>query len=211
MAGKRKRFRWGWVWIVVRALAGGGYAWQMQQDGAKKAKEIPKGVQVGKAARGNIDQKINATGVIAAQTGAKVNIGSQISGIVLTLPADVGAQVRKDQVVATIFSQDLEAQVEQQARNVDVARAGVVQSEARLRQVALNAGLSVDQTQAQINEADFGVRAASERMRAADASAKLQPTQTSSEIARAEAALSTARSQEKQTKATVALQIRQAQ
>ena len=208
---KRRRIRWGWIWVLVLGLAGGGFAWQQQQNAAKTAREIPKGVQVGRVERGAIEQKINATGVIAAQIGAKVNIGSEIAGRVRSLPADVGSVVRRNQVVAVIASPDLEAQVEQQQRSVEVARAAVAQSESRLRQAGLTAGMTESQTAAQIQEAEFAVRAAGERLKMTEANSRLSPEQTTSEIARAQAALSTARSQEKQTKATVALQIRQAQ
>lgn len=197
--------------MAVVVLAGGGYAFQQSVQARRTSREIPKGVQIGKAERGDIDQKITATGVIGAQTGAKVNIGSQTPGRIKSLPVDVGARVVKDQVVAVIDSPDIEAQVEQQRNNVQVAQANVAAAESRLRQSLLNAGLTDDQTAAQINEATYSMRAARERLEQARAGSSYQPTQTETEIARAEAALSTARSQQKQTQATVALQIRQAQ
>lgn len=211
MAGRRRRrFPWGWV-VTLTVVAGGvgGWFW-WQQTNAAKAAELPKGVQVGKAEIGTIDQKVTATGVIAAQTGAKVNIGSQITGRIRSLPADVGTLVRANQIVAELDSPDLEAQVEQQQRNVDVARATVTQMESRLRQAGLTVGLSRDQTTAQISEAEFSLRAARERLKTAEASARLSPEQTEAEIRRSEAALSTARSAEKQVQATVSLQIQQA-
>lgn len=197
--------------MALIALAAGGYFVQQTQMAQKAAREIPKGVQVGKAVLGNLDQKISATGVIAAQTGAKVNIGSQIPGQIETLPVDVGAKVRKGQIVATINSPDLAAQVEQQRSNVRVAEAAVAAAKSRLQQALLNAGLTGDQTVAQIDEATYSLRAARERLEQAQASSKYQPTQTETEIARAEATLSTAKSVQKQVQATVALQIRQAQ
>jgi HlyD family secretion protein len=211
MAAKKRRIRWGWVWIVLLTAGGGAYAFWQQQSAAGKGAEIPKGVQLGKVERGSIDQTITGTGVVAAQTGAKVNVGSQITGRIRSLPADVGTFVRANQVIAVLDSPDLEAQVEQQLRNVEVAKAAVTQSESRLTQAGLTAGLSREQTGAQIQEAEFALQAAKERLQQAQAQAKMTPTQTSSEVARAKAALSTAQSAEKQTKATVALQLRQAQ
>jgi HlyD family secretion protein len=210
MVGKKKRIRWNWVVLVILAIAGGGFAfWQQRAAAGRDA--LPKGVQVGIAQRGDIDQKISATGVVAAQTGAKVNIGSEISGRIKSLPADVGAVVRKGQVVAVISSPDLEAQVEQQQRNVEVTAAGLEQVRSRLAQAQLNMRLTQAQTRAQIDEARFGVSAAGERLHMAEATSRLQPTQTATEIARAEAALSTAKSQQKQTQATVALHLKQAE
>lgn len=209
MARRKRRFPWGWTITAVLILGGAGFGVQ-QMLGVARAEEIPRGVQVGTVTRGDVDQKITATGVVAAQTGAKVNIGSQITGRIRSLPADVGSTVQANQVIAVLDAPDLEAQVEQQRRNVEVARAEVAQSESRLRQARLTAGLTKDQTEAQITEAEFAQRAAEERVRMADATSRLQPSQTEAEITRAESALSTARSQQKQVRASVELQIRQA-
>ena len=212
MAGKKpKRRSLGWVWGVLLAAAIVAYGGWYVQNQAAEAKKLPVGVQTGKAERGNIDQKITATGVAAAQTGAKVNIGSQISGRVRSLPADVGAMVHKGQVVAVLDAPDLQAQVEQQRQSVAASEANLAQADSRLRQANLNATLSKEQTAAQISEANYAMKGAEERVRMAEAQTKLQPTQTTAEIARAETALSTARSQERQVKQTVNLQLQQAQ
>jgi len=208
---KRKRIPWGWIWVALLAASGAGYGFWYQKTVLAEAGKLPAGVQIGKATRGNIDQKITATGVAAAQVGAKVNIGSQITGRIRSLPADVGTVVRAGQVVAILDAPDLQAQVEQQRQSVSVAEAAVEQAESRLRQAALTASLTREQTKAQIEEADSAVKGADERLQVAEAMNKLQPTQTASEIARAEAALSTAQSQERQVLQTIKLQLLQAQ
>lgn len=211
MGVRKRRIPWGWIGILVVSLAGGAFAVWQQRTAAARASEIPKGVQIGRAERGNLDQKVSATGVVAAQTGAKVNIGSQITGRIRRLPADVGTHVRVNQVVAELDVPDLQAQVEQQTQNVAVARANLEQARSRLSQAELNVNLSRDQTDAQILEAEFAIKAAQARLEMSQATARMQPTQTSSEIARAEAALSTALSSERQVKQTVNLQRLQAQ
>jgi HlyD family secretion protein len=208
---KRRPFRWGWIWAVVLAAAVAGYGIWYRQTVMAAAGKLPAGVQTARVTRGNIDQKITATGVAAAQTGAKVNIGSQISGRIRSLPADVGTVVRAGQVVAVLDAPDLQAQVEQQRQSVSVAEAGLEQAESRLRQALLTAGLSKAQTRAQIDEADSAVKGADERLRVAEAARQMQPSQTTSEISRAQAALSTARSGERQVRQTTNLQILQAQ
>ncbi|MFN3652974.1 MAG: efflux RND transporter periplasmic adaptor subunit [Armatimonadota bacterium] len=211
MAGKkRSRFRWGWVWAALLVVGGGGYGAWYQQNAAAQAGKLPAGVQTGTVSRGDIDQKITATGVVAAQIGAKVNVGSQISGLIRSLPADVGALVRTGQVVAVLDSPDLQAQVEQQRQSVQVAEASLAQAESRLRQAELNAELTREQNQAQIAEARSALLGADERLSVAESLNKLQPTQTSTEIARARAGLSTAHAQERQVQKTVAMQIAQA-
>jgi RND family efflux transporter MFP subunit len=212
MGGKKRARRAGpWIgWGLVAAGAIGGGIWyqrKLQEDAAK----LPRGVQTARVDRGDIDQKITASGVAAAQVGAKVNIGSQITGRIRSLPADVGTLVRAGQVVAILDSPDLEAQVEQQKQSTQVAAANLEQAESRLRQALLTADLSKEQTTAQINESESALRGAEARLRAASSMKELQPAQTTAEIARAEAALSTARSQEHQVRETVAQQILQAQ
>ncbi|HTE21060.1 MAG TPA: biotin/lipoyl-binding protein, partial [Armatimonadota bacterium] len=208
---KKRRVPWGWIWALFLVGGGAGYWFWDQQARAGNASKLPPGVQVGKAERGNIDQKITATGVVAAQTGAKVNIGARVSGRISSLPADVGTLVRAGQVVAVLETPELQAQVEQQRQSVAAAEAGVQQAQSRLEQAKLNATLSVDQNRAQIEEASSALQGASERLQIAEAAAQRQPTQTATEIARAEAALSTARSQERQVQQTVNLQLLQAQ
>jgi RND family efflux transporter MFP subunit len=209
MVKKRKRFPWGWVVVGLLVAGGGGYGY-WQYTNASKSAQLPTGVQIGTAKRGEISQQITATGVVAAQVGAKANIGSQISGRVSTLPADVGAQVRAGQVVATIDAPDLQAQVEQQRQSVSVAQSTLDGAESRLNQARLNVELSEEQTRTQIAEAEAARRAAQQRLKVAQATTELEPTQTRSEIERAEAALSTARSTENQVKQTVNLQLLQA-
>jgi len=211
MAAKKKRIPWGWIWLVIILAGGGGYYGWQQVNNASKAEELPKGVQVAFVTRGDLDQKITATGVVAAQTGAKVNIGSRITGRVEKLPADVGAKVKKGQVVAILAVPDFEAQVEQQRRNVEVAQATLAQAIPRLEQARLNVALSQGQTDAQIREADFAVRAARARLESSQASAKMSPGQTTAEVNRTEAALAAARTSERQVQQTIAQQLLQAQ
>ncbi len=214
MAEKKRKRRTPWgpiiVGVVVLGGVGGAWAWQ-QQNAAGEANKLPTGVQVGRVERGDLEQKITASGVVAAQIGAKVNIGSQVSGRIKSLPADVGALVKVGQIVAVLDVQDLQAQSEQQRQAVAGAAATLDQSRARLRQAELTWQLTVEQNKAQISEAGFAVGAAQERLRQAELSANISPPQTSAEVARANAALSTAKAQQTQVKQTVALQLQQSQ
>ena len=211
MAVRKRKAPWGWLVLVLLIAGGAGGYYMYQQNNSKKAAELPKGVQIGTVTRGDLDQKVTATGVVAAQTGAKVNIGSRITGRVKSLPADVGAHVAQNQVVAILEVPDLEAQVEQQRRSVEVARASLAQAIPRLEQARLSVQLAKDQNQAQIDEADYAVRAARARLEGSESANKMQPSQTSAEIARTQAVLATAKTGEHQVKQTVAQQLLQAQ
>ncbi len=208
-AGKKKRL--GWIpWAGVVILLG---VVMVQRRSASTAPggPLPTGVEVAKAERGTQQRKIAATGIVASQIGTQVKIGSQITGRIRELPADVGTRVKANQVVAVLDLPDLQAQVDQSRHSVASSEAAVAQAKSRFEQAQQLAGFTAEQTAAQIADAEAALSAAQARVESAQASAKLQPIQTVSEIKKAEAALSSARSAELQTKQTVAQQILQAQ
>lgn len=210
MGKKRKRIRWSLlVWAAVAVMGAAFVAQRRLQSG--RGTSIPQGVQVAAATRGAIQERITATGIVAAQTGAMVKIGSQVTGRIRRLPADVGTQIQAGQVVAVLDSPDLQAQVDQQRHSVDAAEAALAQAQSRLHQAIENAGLSKQQTRAQIAEAAAALQAAAGRVESSAATAQLQPTQTATGITSAAAALSTAQSQQQQVEQTVRQQILQAQ
>src|SRR5438046_2141874 len=210
MGKKRKRIRWSLlIWVVVVAV-GASYAVQRRLQSGRGT-GIPEGVQVAAAVRGAIQERITATGVVAAQTGAMVKIGSQITGRIRRLPADVGTQIQAGQVVAVLDSPDLQAQVDQQRHSVAAAEASLAQARSRLHQAIENSGFSKQQTDAQIAEADAALKAAAGKVESSAATAQLQPTQTATGITSAAAALSTAQSQQQQVEQTARQQILQAQ
>jgi HlyD family secretion protein len=168
-------------------------------------------VDVIKAEVGTQTQKIVATGVVASQTGTQVKIGSQITGRIRALPADVGTQVKANQIVAVLDLPDEEAQVDQQRQAVIGAQAGLAQARSRFEQATETAGYTQDQTRAQVAEAEAALRSARAKADSASAAARLQPIQTSTDIQRAQAALSSANSGLRQVEQTIRQQIQQSQ
>lgn len=67
----------------------------------------------GTAERMDLTQSVSATGSVTAQTGAMVKIGSQITGRIKRLFADVGTQMKAGDVIAELDVPDLQAQVQQ--------------------------------------------------------------------------------------------------
>jgi RND family efflux transporter MFP subunit len=200
-----------WLWIVALLGAIGIGAFMRFRPPVPSGAAVPEEVQVAGVEQGTLKRRITATGVVAAQTGALVKIGSQITGRIRNLPADVGSRVRAGQVVAVLDSPDLEAQVRQQQHNVGAARASLTQAQARLRQRLANAGFTRDQTEAQIREASAALDASQSKVDAAGATALLQPQQTRAEINRAAATLSSAQATLRQAEQTARQQIQQAQ
>jgi RND family efflux transporter MFP subunit len=74
---------------------------------------------------GSIDETVLATGVIRPVTGAEVNVGSRISGTVVSLPVAIGDRVEIGQLLAELDATSLEAQT-------DEARADVALSQPRI-------------------------------------------------------------------------------
>ncbi len=198
------------VWIVVVVvLVGAGYF--MMRRGASASTGIPAGVETAKGQIGDQQQKINATGVIASQIGTQIKIGSQVTGRIIKLPADVGTHVKANQVVAVLDSPDIQAQVDQQQYSVSAAEASLAQAKSRLEQAEETAGFTRQQTAAQIAQADAALKAAEAKVESSVATAQYQPAQTAANIKKSEAALSTAQSAVKQREQTIRQEIQQAQ
>lgn len=75
-----------------------------------------------KVERASIIQMVSATGSVTAQTGAQVNIGSQITGRIKQLVADVGTKLKAGQLIAVLDLPDIEAQYKQSQANLQSAR-----------------------------------------------------------------------------------------
>jgi len=75
---------------------------------------------------------LNATGYVVAQR--KASVASKATGRMEWLGVQEGSRIRKNEVIARLESQDMEAARDQAKANVRVARAGVEQADAELRE-----------------------------------------------------------------------------
>ncbi len=194
--------------IVTAALLSGaawwGYARSQPKDDRQK-------LLTAVVTRGDLVETINATGSITAQTGAQVKIGSQITGRIKRLYADVGSFVQQNQVIAELDLPDIEAQVTQ-------AQANLAAAKTRLSSAEYNLVLQKTQTATGIQTAQSQINGAVARLRSVRAAANLQVAQTpenirraEAEVARVKATVSTAQSNLRQTEASAKLQISTAQ
>jgi multidrug efflux pump subunit AcrA (membrane-fusion protein) len=76
-----------------------------------------------RVARRELTATVRATGAVKPQVGAEVRVGSRISGRVTRLHANIKDEVRKDQVLAELEKEELEAAVAQRKAEVLVAEA----------------------------------------------------------------------------------------
>jgi HlyD family secretion protein len=86
--------------------------------------------------RGDVNVAISATGTPNAVV--TVQVGSEVSGIVVSLYADFNTRVTKGQLIARIDPAPFQAKVDQAQANLDSARASVANAEAVVQQASAN-------------------------------------------------------------------------
>jgi HlyD family secretion protein len=133
--------------------------------------------------RGDLEETVSATGSVSAQTGAQVKIGSQITGRIKRLYADVGSRVRAGQVIAELDLPDIQAQLDQAQANLELARTKLVQQQSevamqhtQVRSAVAQARAQLQSSQSNLNAtqagADLQVANAQEQLRQARATAR---------------------------------------
>jgi len=85
-----------------------------------------------RVALGPLSESITATGVIRPVTGAEVNVGSRISGTVVSLPVEVGDRVVSGQLLAELDATALQAQADEARADVNLAMPRVDLAESTL-------------------------------------------------------------------------------
>jgi HlyD family secretion protein len=111
-----------------------------------------------KVDRGEVAQVVQATGTINAVTS--VQVGSQVSGNIMTLSADFNSVVKKGQVVAQIDPAVFRAQMQQAEADLANAQANVKALEAQVETQKANANAAqanVAKAQANLNDAKLNL------------------------------------------------------
>lgn len=191
------------ILLLALTVAGGWYAWVKTHPAEDENSKL----LTATVTRGDLLETVSSTGSITAQTGAQVKIGSQITGIIRRLYADVGAQVKAGQVIAELDLPDIQAQVSQAEANLAAARVRLAQQQDGYAMQQAQSENAVAQAVAELNRAQS-------RLDAARANAQQQIAQTPTNVRRAETALgvakaglSTARATLQQTQASADLQV----
>ena len=130
--------------------------------------------------RATIVQIISATGSVTAQTGARMKIGSQITGRIKRLFADVGSHVRAGQVIAELDLPDIQAQLDQALASLKSARL-------RADQEVSGVGLQRTTTSSDITKAQGDLSSAKAAYNQAVQNAKLQVNASAAAVNQAEA------------------------
>jgi RND family efflux transporter MFP subunit len=100
-----------------------------------------------KVSLGTLNETVMATGVIRPVTGAEINVGSRISGTVVSLPVAVGDRVEIGQLLAELDATALEAQADEARADVALSqpRIELAQSILTRRQRLAEKGLASDE------------------------------------------------------------------
>ena len=198
--------------VITVALAGGlgWYGWTKSHPAEDPNSKLLTAV----VTRGDLIEAVSATGSVTAQTGAQVKIGSQITGTIKKLNADIGTYVKAGDVIAELNLPDLQAQVAQSEASLAQAQGNLAQAQTHYAQQQSGVGMQRTQTSGAIDAARADLRAAQARLNSALAAAQQQSAQTPQDVRRgetgvgvAQAALSTAQSNLRQTQASADLQI----
>ena len=134
-AGGRGR---GW-WVVLAAvaivLAAGGWLWSKRVDAAPVTTAAVVARTGSGAAAGAV---LNASGYVTARRRATVS--SKVTGKVLEVFVEEGKAVRKGQVLALLDDSQMRAALAVAEAQLESARRGAAEDEARLRQAELTLG-----------------------------------------------------------------------
>lgn len=145
----------GFVTLMI-VIGVGLYSWSSQD--AVSSSEIRKTTRV---RMGTLNETVLATGVIRPVTGAEVNVGSRISGTVVSLPVEVGERVTVGQLLAELDATALEAEADKVRADValSIPRVELAESILARRERLAEKGLASDED-LEIAERDLQVERA---------------------------------------------------
>jgi HlyD family secretion protein len=171
--------------LLTLAVAGGAGWWGWAKT--HPAEDPTAKMLTDTVKKGDLVETVTATGSVTAQTGAQVKIGSQITGTIKRLYADVGSHVKAGQMIAELDLPDMKAQMEQ-------AQASVRQAQTRLLEQETGLGMQKNQSSSAVADAKAALRSAQARLEAAQAASSQQNVQTPSDIRRAQTSLDSSQS-----------------
>jgi HlyD family secretion protein len=165
------------LWALAALVLAGGaaYWWQARGDSQAQPRYVTEA-----ARRGDLAVRVTANGTL--QPTNKVDVGSELSGTVARVLADVNDRVRRGQVLAELDTSKLADQVTRSRAGLAVAQANQRQAEATVREAEGNL-----QRLREVARLSGGkVPSASELATAEAALARAQATRSANEAAVAE-------------------------
>ena len=189
-SGRRRRQRVVLTAIVVVLVVGVG---AMSWYGMRNAHHAGAALQTVKAFRTNLTETISATGSVTAQTGAQVKIGSDVTGLIKHLYADVGSQVQKGQIIAELDVPDMAAQARAAEDNLQLQRQ-------KLAEQGTIATMQSRQNGNAVTTSEESLRSTQIKRDQAVQLLSMQTTQFNADVSKARSALLSAKASEAQAR-----------
>lgn len=117
--------------FAVALIASGIAMWRRFE--VAHSQELLRSAEVARVARRDIGTAVKATGVIKPMTGAEVNVGSRVSGVVMRLYVQIGDHVKRGQPLAELDGREFVARRDADAAALQVAQANMEYAQVDLR------------------------------------------------------------------------------
>lgn len=134
------------TWLIVAIVIVGGYFLYAKLKGGDKGLKMI----TAPVTRGDLQETVTATGSVEAQTGAQVNIGTQITGQIKRLYADIGQKLKKGDVIAVLDLPELTDTLKQSEDALAAAETKSQQAEVTLAQTKRTVYSQLTQAQATV-------------------------------------------------------------
>jgi HlyD family secretion protein len=125
-------FRWIFALVVV------GVAVMVAMAGMKPRQPPPTQIQSAKAEKMTVTRTVAAAGKL--EPWRKVNVSSNITGVLVDLKVGIGSVVKKGDIVGQIDVSNYRSRVDQQTSGADAAAADVLRAQANLAKLKADAG-----------------------------------------------------------------------
>lgn len=128
-APRRRLLRWTIILVALAAVAGGWWYWSASRSSVQPA------YVTAVAERGDITTTVTATGTLQPVT--QVDVSSELSGVVRTVEVDENERVSRGDVLLTLDTTRLSAQVERAKASVEAAQAKIEDTRVTLKETNL--------------------------------------------------------------------------
>jgi RND family efflux transporter MFP subunit len=203
---KKSQRKWLWPAIILIALIVAVVLWRRAHSANANA-----GIITSTVSRGDLVETVTGTGSVEAQTGAEVHIGSQITGVVKRLYADVGTKVKAGQLIAQLDLPDLQDTYQGALASQAAAQTKYQQQLSGVGQERITTSQAIDQAQGNLSSAKQKLVAAQEAYAQQKIGTPSDIHKAQTALASSKAALVTAQATLTQTQASINLEVAAAQ
>jgi HlyD family secretion protein len=175
--------------IIILAVLTLGLLWWRYNKSARPQSALVTAT----VSRRTLNATVLATGSVKAVIGAEVKVGSRISGVVISLPVNIGSMVHKGQLIAQLDDRETRSQLDQAQANLAAART-------HLGELAAGYSAQVVQSRTDVDQAQANLAATRSRLQQAHTTVGTVPVEVTAQIEQAASALDQAQANETNAK-----------